>query len=212
MGASAIPAAEHVGSAGHVIAVDLAEKLLNKGSQRAREQRLTNIEFPRADLESLPFPDRTFDAVVCVLGSFSSQTCTERSRSCGVLFTQMGYSRSPFGVAACSNRPTAYSGKQSVARTRNSTDQSKHGARSLGPILFARFWSSAACPTRKSWPNQDGIRFRRQRTGGKSSSAPVTDPPSTLYPLQTVNESGSLQSTECDERTFDRFVPMSCTP
>src|SRR6476659_1736131 len=66
MGASAIPAAERVGPAGKVIAVDLAEKLLSKGSQRATAQGLTNIEFFRADLESLPFPDRTFDAVLCV--------------------------------------------------------------------------------------------------------------------------------------------------
>jgi SAM-dependent methyltransferase len=70
MGASAIPVAERVGPTGHVIAVDLAEKLLNKGSQRAAEQGLTNIEFRRADLESLPFPDRTFDAVLCVFGIF----------------------------------------------------------------------------------------------------------------------------------------------
>jgi SAM-dependent methyltransferase len=70
MGASAIPAAERVGPAGHVIAVDLAEKLLNKGAQRAAEQGLTNIEFRRADLESLPFPHRTFDAVLCVFGIF----------------------------------------------------------------------------------------------------------------------------------------------
>ena len=70
MGASAIPAAERVGPAGHVIAVDLAEKLLNKGAQRAAEQGFTNIEFRRADLESLPFPDRTFDAVLCVFGIF----------------------------------------------------------------------------------------------------------------------------------------------
>jgi ubiquinone/menaquinone biosynthesis C-methylase UbiE len=51
MGASAIPAAERVGPAGKVIAVDLAEKLLSKGSQRATQQGLTNIEFRRADLE-----------------------------------------------------------------------------------------------------------------------------------------------------------------
>jgi len=70
MGASAIPAAERVGSTGHVIAVDLAEKLLSKGSQRATERGLTNIEFRRADLESLPFLDRTFDAVLCVFGIF----------------------------------------------------------------------------------------------------------------------------------------------
>jgi ubiquinone/menaquinone biosynthesis C-methylase UbiE len=63
MGASAIPAAERVGPAGKVIAVDLAEKLLSKGSQRATEQGLTNIEFRRADLQSLPFPDRTFEPV-----------------------------------------------------------------------------------------------------------------------------------------------------
>jgi len=60
MGASAIPAAERVAPTGHVIAVHLAEKLLDKGSRRATEQGLTNIEFRRADLESLPFPDRTF--------------------------------------------------------------------------------------------------------------------------------------------------------
>jgi SAM-dependent methyltransferase len=59
MVASAIPAAERVGPTGHVIAVDFAEKLLNKRSQRGAEQGLTNIEFRRADLESLPFPDRT---------------------------------------------------------------------------------------------------------------------------------------------------------
>ncbi|MGA8656339.1 MAG: class I SAM-dependent methyltransferase [Chthoniobacterales bacterium] len=70
MGASAIPAAERVGPAGHVMAVDLAEKLLNKGSQRRAEQGLTNIEFRRADLESLPFPNQTFDAVLCVFGIF----------------------------------------------------------------------------------------------------------------------------------------------
>ena len=49
---------ERVAPIGEVIAFDLAEKLLNKGSQRAAEQGLTNIEFRRADLESQPFPDR----------------------------------------------------------------------------------------------------------------------------------------------------------
>jgi SAM-dependent methyltransferase len=70
MGGSAIPAAERVGPTGQVIAVDLAEKLLNKGSRRAAEQGLLNIDFRRADLANLPFPDRTFDAVLCVFGIF----------------------------------------------------------------------------------------------------------------------------------------------
>jgi ubiquinone/menaquinone biosynthesis C-methylase UbiE len=70
MGASAIPAAQCVGSAGRVIAVDLAEKLLEKGRRRAALLGLANIEFRRADLESLPFPNETFDAVMCVFGIF----------------------------------------------------------------------------------------------------------------------------------------------
>jgi SAM-dependent methyltransferase len=68
--ASAIPTAERVAPTGHVIAVDHSEKLLNKGSRQATKEGLTNIEFRRADLESLPFPDRTFDAVLCVFGIF----------------------------------------------------------------------------------------------------------------------------------------------
>jgi ubiquinone/menaquinone biosynthesis C-methylase UbiE len=70
MGGSALPAAERIGPTGHVIAVDLAENLLAKGSMRAAERKLTNIEFRRADLEALPFADQTFDALICVFGIF----------------------------------------------------------------------------------------------------------------------------------------------
>jgi SAM-dependent methyltransferase len=70
MGASAIPAAEQVGSTGHVIAFDLAERLLEKGAQRAATLGLTNLEFVRADLEHLPFSNSSFDAVLCVFGIF----------------------------------------------------------------------------------------------------------------------------------------------
>ena len=38
MGGSALPAAERVGSRGHVVAVDLAQNLLNKGFKRAAER------------------------------------------------------------------------------------------------------------------------------------------------------------------------------
>jgi 2-polyprenyl-3-methyl-5-hydroxy-6-metoxy-1,4-benzoquinol methylase len=67
MGGSALPAAEQVGPTGHVIAVDLAQNLLAKGTKRATERGLTNVEFRRADLEDLPFTDASFDAVLCVL-------------------------------------------------------------------------------------------------------------------------------------------------
>jgi ubiquinone/menaquinone biosynthesis C-methylase UbiE len=70
MGSSALPAAKRVGPSGHVVAVDLAQNLLNKGAKRAAARGMTNIEFRRADLENLPFEDRSFDAVVCVFGIF----------------------------------------------------------------------------------------------------------------------------------------------
>jgi ubiquinone/menaquinone biosynthesis C-methylase UbiE len=70
MGGSALPAAERVGTTGQVVAVDLAQNLLDKGSRRAAERHLTNIDFQRADLETLPFADRSFDAVICVFGIF----------------------------------------------------------------------------------------------------------------------------------------------
>ena len=64
---------ERVAPTGEVIAFDLAEKLLNKGSQRAAEQGLTNvtnIEFRRADSKACLFLIETFDAVLCVFGIF----------------------------------------------------------------------------------------------------------------------------------------------
>jgi ubiquinone/menaquinone biosynthesis C-methylase UbiE len=69
-GASALPAAHAVGSEGLVIAVDLAEELLKAGRTKARAAGLSNIEFRRADMTTLGFPDGQFDAVVCVFGIF----------------------------------------------------------------------------------------------------------------------------------------------
>ena len=69
-GASAIPAAQKVGPQGSVTGVDLSEKLLTLARGKARAQGLKNIEFRTADLLDLPFPDRHFDAVVCVFGVF----------------------------------------------------------------------------------------------------------------------------------------------
>jgi ubiquinone/menaquinone biosynthesis C-methylase UbiE len=70
IGGSALPAADCVGPAGRVIAVDLAQKLLDKGTRRAADRGLKNIEFRRADLADLPFGDHSFDAVFCVFGIF----------------------------------------------------------------------------------------------------------------------------------------------
>src|SRR5262245_27197030 len=69
-GASAIPAAQAVGLSGAVVGVDLADNLLKLARTKAVQLGLTNIEFRAGDLTALPFPDGSFDAVVCVFGIF----------------------------------------------------------------------------------------------------------------------------------------------
>ncbi|MFQ5800073.1 MAG: class I SAM-dependent methyltransferase [Bacteroidota bacterium] len=69
-GASALPSAELVGPKGKVVAVDLAERLLELGRAKAASRGLENIEFQVGDMTDLGFPDEHFDAVVCVFGIF----------------------------------------------------------------------------------------------------------------------------------------------
>lgn len=69
-GASALPAAQAVGSEGTVIAVDLAEELLKVGRAKSKAAGLRRLEFRRGDMTALGFPDCHFDAVVCVFGIF----------------------------------------------------------------------------------------------------------------------------------------------
>jgi ubiquinone/menaquinone biosynthesis C-methylase UbiE len=69
-GASAIPAAVHVGSTGYVLGVDIAESLLELARKKSQQQGLENIEFRCADFENLNLPSTSFDAVVCVFGIF----------------------------------------------------------------------------------------------------------------------------------------------
>jgi ubiquinone/menaquinone biosynthesis C-methylase UbiE len=69
-GSSALPAAEQVGAAGHVLGIDLADRLLAQARTKARLRGLTNNEFRLGDLnalEDIPYP---FDAVICVFGIF----------------------------------------------------------------------------------------------------------------------------------------------
>lgn len=69
-GASALPAAQAVGSEGTVIAVDLADKMLELGRAKAKAAGLRHLEFRQGDMTALGFPDRSFDAVVCAFGIF----------------------------------------------------------------------------------------------------------------------------------------------
>jgi len=69
-GASALPAAEKIGPHGKVIGVDLAERLLEIGRQKAKRRGLTNIQFVTGDMERLGYRDNHFDAVVSVFSIF----------------------------------------------------------------------------------------------------------------------------------------------
>jgi ubiquinone/menaquinone biosynthesis C-methylase UbiE len=69
-GASAIPAATAVGPTGLVIGADLANRLLDRAREKARQQGLFNVEFRQGDMEDLGYRDGSFDAVVSVFSVF----------------------------------------------------------------------------------------------------------------------------------------------
>lgn len=69
-GASAIPAAICVGPQGRVTGIDLAERLLAIARSKSVEQNLHNVDFQRADMTALGYPDASFDAVVSVFSIF----------------------------------------------------------------------------------------------------------------------------------------------
>ncbi len=67
-GEPSLALAEAVGPEGRVTATDLVPELLAIAEEKARERGLRNMIFRQADAESLPFPDRSFDAVTCRFG------------------------------------------------------------------------------------------------------------------------------------------------
>ena len=69
-GLDALIAAHRVGSSGRVAGVDYAEPMLDRARTACRAAELSNVRFVRADADSLPFPDDSFD-VVLVNGIFN---------------------------------------------------------------------------------------------------------------------------------------------
>jgi ubiquinone/menaquinone biosynthesis C-methylase UbiE len=57
--------ASRVGPDGYVLAIDVAEKLLEIGAKSAREAGFQNIETRVMDGSNLDLPDHSFDAVIC---------------------------------------------------------------------------------------------------------------------------------------------------
>ena len=209
MDASATPAAERVGPVGHVIAVDLAANLLKKDPNAPRKKDSQILSFV-GDLESLPFPDRTFDAVLCVFGIFFVTDVKGAVRELWRFVRRMGCWPSPFGVEARSNRPTAYS--EAVRYEDPELYQSiKPWSKIFEPdplraLLLECGMSDPEVVAEPGWhPLRTPEDWRTIVLGsGYRSTVDALSP-------QIVNGSGSLRSTERDEQTFDRFGPMSYT-
>lgn len=84
-GTLAIAAKRHVGNKGRVSAIDAAPEMIARASRKARNAGL-EVDFKNALVESLPFPDGQFDAVLSTLmlhhlpGSLRNQCAAEVRR------------------------------------------------------------------------------------------------------------------------------------
>jgi ubiquinone/menaquinone biosynthesis C-methylase UbiE len=67
-GIPSLMAARLVGPTGAVTGVDLAPGMIELARARAGERAIGNALFQEGDAESLPFPDETFDVVLCSHG------------------------------------------------------------------------------------------------------------------------------------------------
>lgn len=67
-GEPGISLAQCIGPAGHVMASDLSQELLDIASQRAVSKRLENFATEKADAHQLPFSDHQFDLATCRFG------------------------------------------------------------------------------------------------------------------------------------------------
>lgn len=69
-GGAALLAAQAVGPGGPVAGIDLSPAMLALARQRARAAGARNLFFQVGDMARLPYRDRGFDAVLCILGLF----------------------------------------------------------------------------------------------------------------------------------------------
>ncbi len=67
-GEPALTIARRVGATGSVTATDLVPAMLAGARRRATAAGLSNLAFDIADMEALPYPARSFDAVTCRFG------------------------------------------------------------------------------------------------------------------------------------------------
>jgi ubiquinone/menaquinone biosynthesis C-methylase UbiE len=61
-------AALAVSVSGHVLGIDLSDRMVDGAERGARQRRLSNCSFARMDGEILALPDASFDLALCALG------------------------------------------------------------------------------------------------------------------------------------------------
>lgn len=63
-GTDSLVAAQMVGPEGRVVGIDMTPAMLARARRAAIELAVTNAEFVEGEVESLPFPDESFDVVI----------------------------------------------------------------------------------------------------------------------------------------------------
>jgi ubiquinone/menaquinone biosynthesis C-methylase UbiE len=63
-GIDALLAARRVGPTGRVTGLDLLPEMCERGRAYAREAGLTNVEFIEGEMEAIPLPDDSIDAII----------------------------------------------------------------------------------------------------------------------------------------------------
>ena len=69
-GAVLLPTLERIGPEGHVIGIDMSDRILRQAEQAVASRGAKNVELLKMDAEHLDFPDESFDAVTCAFALF----------------------------------------------------------------------------------------------------------------------------------------------
>lgn len=107
VGDPALSIAANVGPDGHVTATDLGLGMIAYAEELAKSKGLRNVRFCVADVEALPFPDRSFDVVSSRFGVMFFPQQVKSFRECGrvlktggrVAFVVWGKREQPFLTA-----------------------------------------------------------------------------------------------------------------
>jgi arsenite methyltransferase len=63
-GTDSLVAAQMVGEHGHVTGIDMTPEMLERARRSAEAMGAVNVEFVEGEVETLPFPDESFDVVI----------------------------------------------------------------------------------------------------------------------------------------------------